>query len=360
MNYPHFSKTKMIVLLVIVGFMILGLVTLGFSDGRQLLEVVHHLNKLSVVFAFACMSGAYLALGYSFSTIFKMANYQIPFGRLFVITFISQTFNYIVSTGGMSTMAVRSFLLKHEKVPYSASIPLSFAQNMIFNLVLSFVGLGGVIYLRNHQELIGPSKQIFVLLSMLGLIGVVTVMVLVFFNRAFRRWFLRYVMGAVHWATHKITKKKVNLREAKKIHEEIEVSIKFLHKGWGRLLLVLFWVSMDWFMTAITFFFCFRAAGVHLSLGLLLVGITVEFLTSTINVVPAGLGVTEGSVVGVLKLLGVPTSQSLVAVLLFRVIFFLIPLAIATVMYLDTMRTLWKSQVLHKKASPKDLPADFS
>ena len=85
-----------------------------------------------------------------------------------------------------------------------------------------------------------------------------------------------------------------------------------------------------------------------------------EFLTSTANVVPAGLGVTEGSMVWIFSLLGVAKSKTLVAVLLFRVIFFLIPLAIATVMYLDTMRTLWKSQVLHKKASPKDLPADLS
>jgi uncharacterized protein (TIRG00374 family) len=318
------------------------------------------LNILSVVFAFICMGGAYLALGFSFSTIFKMAHYRIPFGRLFVITFISQTFNYIVSSGGMSTMAVRSFLLKHEKVPYSASIPLSFAQNMIFNLVLSFVCLGGVIYLRNHQELIGPSKQIFVLLFMLGLIGVVTLMILVFFNRRFRRWFLGHLLSLIHWATHRFTKKRVNLREAQKVRAEIEVSIKFLHQGWARLLLVLFWVSMDWLMTAMTLFFCFRAAGVHLSLGLLLVGFAVEFLTSTANVVPAGLGVTEGSVAGVFKLLGVPFSQALVAALLFRVVFFLIPLAAATVMYLDTMRTLWKSQVEHKKASPKDLPADLS
>jgi uncharacterized protein (TIRG00374 family) len=192
------------------------------------------------------------------------------------------------------------------------------------------------------------------------LIGLVTLMVLVFFNRRFRHWFLRHLMGAVHWVTHKITKKKVNPRQAKKVHEEIEVSIKFLHQGWGKLLLVLFWVSLDWFMTAMTLFFCFRAAGVHLSLGLLLVGFAVFFLTSTVNLVPAGLGVTEGSVAGAFKLLGVPFSQALVAALLFRVVFFLIPLAAATVMYLDTMRTLWKSQVEHKKASPKDLPADLS
>lgn len=360
MKKSHLGKTKIIILLVIIGFMILGLVTALFSDGRALLEVVHHLDKLALLFAFTCMGGAYLFLGLSFSSIFKMAKHPVPFGRLFVITFISQTFNYIVSSGGMSTMAVRSFLLKHEKVPYSISIPMSFAQNMIFNLVLSFVCLGGVVYLRNHRELIGGDKQVYVLLFMLGLIGVVAVMILVFFNRRFRRFFLTRLLRIINWAKFKLTRQKTNLRETHKLLEELEVSIKFLHQGWERLLLVLLWVSLDWFMTALTLFFCFRAAGVHLSFGLLLVGFAVEFLTSTANVVPAGLGVTEGSLAGVFKLLGVNFNQALVAALLFRVVFFMIPLAIATVMYLDTMRTLWKSQVEHQKADIHDLPADLS
>lgn len=353
---PH-RQTQIVILLFIVGVMILGLVTALFTDGRQMHQVIHHLDVPSLLLAFLFMSGAYLSLGLSFSSIFKIAQYYIPFGRLFVITFISATFNYIISSGGMSTMAVRSFLLKHEKVPYSASIPLSFAQNMIFNLVLSFVCLGGVVYLRNHRELIGADKQIFVLFFMLGLIGVVALMILVFFNRRFRKWFLRRLLNLAHWVMFLFFKKKRRLRETVLTLEEIEVSIKYLHQDWVKLLIVLFWVTMDWFCTATTLFFCFRAAGVHLSFGLLLVGFAVEFLTSTANVVPAGLGVTEGSVAGVFKLLGVDFNQALVAALLFRVIFFLIPLAVATVMYLDTMRTLWKAQVEHEKPVSPSYPS---
>jgi glycosyltransferase 2 family protein len=355
------KQTQKIILFFIVGAMILGLVFALFSDGRQLLQVVHHLEILPLFLALLCMGGAYLFLGLSFSVIFKMAHHHIPFWRLFTITFISATFNYIVSSGGMSTMGVRSFLLKHEKVPYPVSIPMSFAQNMIFNLVLSFVCLGGVIYLRNHRELTGDAFQVVVLLCMLGLIAIVTLMILVFFNRRFRHWFLRHLLNLINWTTHRLFgKKKSNLKKQKELLDEIEISVKYLHEGWTRLLLVLLWVTLDWFFTALTLYFCFRAAGIHLSFGLLLVGFAVEFLTSTANVVPAGLGVTEGSLAGVFKLFGVDFNQTLVAALLFRVIFFFIPLAVSTVLYLDTMRTLWKKEVEHKKASPQDLPADLS
>ena len=124
----------------------------------------------------------------------------------------------------------------------------------------------------------------------------------------------------------------------------MEGAVKYLHQGWGSLAHVFFWVSMDWFFTSLTLFFCFQAAGVDLSFGLLLVAFAVMFLTSTANVVPAGLGVSEGSLAGVFSLLGVDVNQTLVAALLFRVIFFFIPLAISTGLYLDTMRTLWKNQ----------------
>jgi len=352
--------TRKILLLVFIGLMIIGLIFAFFSDGRELVRVFHELKLSSIFLALVCMAASYVAMGLSFGAIFKMAHHHVPFPRLLSITFISATFNYIISSGGMSTMAVRSFLLKHEKVPYSVSIPLSFAQNMIFNLVLSVVCLGGVVYLRQHRDLTGDAFQILVFLFMLGLIGVVTAMMLVFFNRKFRDWFMGHLLSAVNWVTKRFLKKNHHPEKLREVREEVEVSIRYLHRGWARLFLVLLWVTLDWAFTALTLFFCFKAAGVDLSAGLLLVGFAVEFLTSTANVVPAGLGVSEGSLSGVLSIFGVDFHKALVAALLFRVIFFLLPLALATGLYLDTMRTLWRSQVEHKKAVPSDLPEKLS
>lgn len=344
------------VLLFIVGAMILGLVVAVFSDGKELLKVFHRIELWPVLFALLSMAGAYVSLGLSFSAIFKMADHHVPFPRIFTITFISATFNYIISSGGMSTLAVRSFLLKHEKVPYSVSIPLSFAQNMIFNLVLCVVCIGGVLYLHHHRDLTGQAFQNFVLLLLLCLVALVVLMVLVFFHRRFRRWFMRHLLDAVNWVMRKFFQKAHHPERLREIRDEIEVSVGYLHQGWGRLLMVLLWVTLDWFFTALTLYFCFQAAGVELTFGLLLVGFAVAFLTSTANVVPAGLGITEGSLVGVFQLLGGDPNATLVAALLFRGIFFFLPLAVATGLYLDTMRTLWRSQVEHKKTSPQELP----
>ncbi|HET9868980.1 MAG TPA: lysylphosphatidylglycerol synthase transmembrane domain-containing protein, partial [bacterium] len=224
------------------------------------------------------------------------------------------------------------------------SIPLSFAQNTIFNVVLSFVCLGGLFFLETHHEFNGAPLQAMVWSFMAGLVGVVAVMVLIFFNKAFRRRFLRVLLQAGTWLSRRVFKKSLNPIRLWATRRKIEGSVKYLHQGWGRLGQVFFWVSMDWCFTALTLFFCFQAAGVQLSFGLLLVGFAVMFLTSTANVVPAGLGVSEGSLAGVFAALGMDINHTLVAGLLFRVIFFFIPLAVSTGLYLDTMRTLWKNQ----------------
>jgi uncharacterized protein (TIRG00374 family) len=101
---------------------------------------------------------------------------------------------------------------------------------------------------------------------------------------------------------------------------------------------------MDWCFTALALYFCFHAVGVHLPLGLLMVGFTVMFLSSNINPVPAGLGVSESLLAFTFKLLGIGFEKTLVAALLFRFVFFLIPLAISTALYLDTMRSFLKNE----------------
>jgi uncharacterized protein (TIRG00374 family) len=107
---------------------------------------------------------------------------------------------------------------------------------------------------------------------------------------------------------------------------------------------------MDWFFTALTLYFCFRAVGVVLPLGLLMVGFTVMFLTSSFNPVPAGLGISEVALGGVFSLLGVELEKTLVAALLFRLIFYLIPMAVSLALYLDTLRAFLKSEEAIEKA----------
>jgi len=343
MSQPS-RKTLMVVSLIVIGVMVLGLSAALFSDLPTLGKTFHEIKVQPLLFALICTSIAYLSFTLSFNGLFVKTPYRIPFNKFFSIMFISYTINFIVSSGGWAGIALRAFLLKHHKVPYSVTIPLSFAQNMVFNLVLVCVSFGGMIYLREHPEVLGGGKEVLVFLFMMSLILVVALMLLVFFHSRFRRWFLRRLIGLGNWVNHWILRRRSDLQGLVKLRNSLETTIRILNKDWGQLLVVFFWVSMDWTFTALTLYFCFHAVGVHLPLGLLMLGFTVMFLTSNINPVPAGLGISEVALAGVFKLLGVKFELTLIAALLFRFIFFLIPLAVSTALYLDTIRSFLKSE----------------
>jgi uncharacterized protein (TIRG00374 family) len=349
------KKTLIVVSLIVLGVMVLALATFLLSDISKLVDVFHHLEMIQMIFALLATGTAYLAFTLSFRALFQMTPYRIAFPKFFSIMFISATVNFIISSGGMSSIAIRAFLLKHEKVPYSVTIPLSFAQNMIFNLVLSCVCFGGLIYLHQHPAFVGGPKELMIFFFMGSLFLVVGLMVLIFFNSGFRRWFLRLIINIGNWINRKILRKQTKNKHLVELRNKLETSIAFLHKGWIHLFVVLFWVSMDWCFTALTLFFCFRAGGVDLPLGLLMVGFTVMFLSSNINPVPAGLGVSESLLALTFKLLGVSFEKTLVAAILFRSVFFILPIAISTVLYLDTMRSFLKTHAVEEKkhAKPK-------
>ena len=344
MNQPN-KKAIVVVSLILVGIMVLGLAAALLSDSSKLKEVFRHLKMGPFLLALLSAGLAYLASALSFRVLFGLTPYRIPFPQFFSIMFISDTINFIISSGGMSSIANRSFLLKQEKVPYSVSIPLSLAQNMIFNLALSCVCLGGLFYLHGHPEFVGAPKQRVLLFFMGGLLLVVAAMVLIFFHRSFRRWVLGQVLRAGHGIRQLIYHEKTDSRGWAEILNQLESTFEFLSQGRTRLLLVFFCVGMNWCLMALTFYFCFHAVGLDLPLGLLLVGFTVMFLASNVNPVPAGLGVSESLLAFVFKLLGVGFEETLVAAILFRLVYYLIPLAISAALYLDTMRTLLKSPV---------------
>ena len=89
---------------------------------------------------------------------------------------------------------------------------------------------------------------------------------------------------------------------------------------------------------------CFLAVGVHLSWGYLLVGFALAFLSTTINILPGGLGVMEGLLTITYAHFGIPAEKAIVAALLFRFSYFLIPLAISSILYLETLKRLMRGE----------------
>jgi len=134
--------------LLVFGFVLLVLVTAWMTDGERLTREFSNLRPWACVVALLFSAVSYLAITLSFWALLRVAHHQVGFGRLTAITLISTTFNYVVSTAGLSSLAVRLYLFKREKVPMAVTAPVSVAQSMLTNVVLSMVCLTGLLYLR--------------------------------------------------------------------------------------------------------------------------------------------------------------------------------------------------------------------
>jgi uncharacterized protein (TIRG00374 family) len=329
-------------LLLAFGFVLLALVTATLTDGRELFQVFGTLRLGALLGALIFSAISYLSIAWSFSALLRITHHQVGFLRLASITLISTTFNFVVSTAGLSSLAVRLFLFKKEKIPLSIMAPISVAQSMLTNVVLALVCLSGLLYLESREGFQGGVAKILIWTAMGLLMGLVSMTAVVFFHPVARRKVFGWVVRLWHGLERRFLGHHRKEQSIQTALANVEKSIRLLHQGWKPLGYGLFWVSMDWFFTALTLGACFRAVGVDLSPGYLLVGFALAFLSTTLNLLPGGLGVMEGLLTLTYSHFGIPPEKAMAAALLFRLTYFLIPLGISGFLYLDTLKRLIK------------------
>ncbi len=336
------SRVFWVLGLFLAGFAVLILFVSLWGDFSQFRAVVSHLSFIPLLGVLLATALAFTSSGASLYSIFRTTRYRVPWARFFPITFIADTMNFVISSGGMSSIAIRSFFLKEEKVPYMVTVSLSLVQNTLFNLVLAGACAGGFYYLKGHPEFTGGPKEEAISVFVGGLFLVMAVLLLVFISRSFRDRVLRGALLGIYRLRVRFSRRRVSLKPILAALGEIERTLALLKAGWPYLLLTLGLILSNWGFMALAFYFSFHAAGMDLPAGVLLIGFLVVFLTSNVSPVPAGLGVSESALAVTYKLMGFGFEKTLVSVLIFRSVYYLMPILVATVLFLDRIRSYWK------------------
>ncbi len=336
-------RLTLALVLFLLGLILTALVTAWLTDGPTFLAVLGSLKPAPIFGALFCMTASYVAIALSFAALLQVSHYRVGFPRLFSITLISTTFNYVVSTAGVSSLAVRAYLFKRQRVPLSLIVPLSIAQSMMTNLVLTLMCLGGLWFLRTQPGFKGGAGHLFILGALGILVTLVVITAVGYFHAPTRHRAIRAGVGMTAWIRQRVLRRPFATGRPGEVARNLEESTRLLHRGWAPLLVALFWVTMDWVFTVLTMQQCFMAVEIPLSAGLVLVGFTLAFLSSTVNIFPGGLGVMEGLLTVTYSHFGVPQEKAMVAALLFRMIYFLLPLAVSAALYLDTLKALLKN-----------------
>jgi len=313
----------------------LGLLVLlvWLSDIPTLIRTAAEIDPVAFTLPVLLTVLSYAAMSRSYQGIAEAAGCHLRFLEWLRITFVSNTVNYLVTTAGLSGFAVRMFLLSQRAIPSGRAVLISLVQTFLTNFtLLLFILLGFASLVLRHSlpllALVGASAAIVLFSSLLAWA------VVLMYHRRLRRRTLFFIADAGHRILRRLiprwTPGRVRLW---RFQHNLNEGLEFLLARKDRMIAPAGWILLDWVLTIAILWAAFRAVNYPIPPGLVVVGFAVGVVLSLVSFVPGGLGVMEGSMTAVFASLGVPFANAFLAVLIFRVAYYVLPLVMSFVFF---------------------------
>lgn len=313
--------------------MVFGLVALvalfAMSDARELWRAARALDVRLLALPMLASIASYLAMARSYQDIARAAGYAVPFREMLKVTFVANTANYLITTGGLSGFAVRMYFFLRMSVPSGRAVTISLVQTFITNLILLLFVLAGFFYLLQTQELQGFALVATATLSgAFALATLVAVFLLIHHEVRRRTLFIlaQLAHGLLGRMTPRLTPRRVRIW---RFQHSLDRGIRFLLERKRHMIAPILWIAIDWVATLCILYTSFVAVGHAIPPSFVVVGFAVGIVLSLVSLVPGGLGIMEGSMAAVFAGLGVSFEVAIIAVLIFRVAYYVFPLVVS-------------------------------
>jgi uncharacterized protein (TIRG00374 family) len=324
------SRAPRIVLVVAVAAglaLLVGLVL--FAGWRELSEEARDIPAAALAGPLLFSLLSYAAMARSYQGIARAADCELSFPAWLRITFVSNTVNYVVTSGGLSGFAVRMYLLGQHRVRAGRAVLISLVQTFLTNFTLLFFILGGFISLLIREQLQGVGL-LAASLALGAFAGVLIYAMVLVSNRRLRKLTLFWVARIAHRVLRRVAPRRTpRITRIWRFQHNLDQGLGFLLERKMRMISPTFWICFDWILTGGVLWAAFLAVNFQLSFGTVMVGFGVGIFASLISFVPGGLGVMDASMTGIFVLLGAPKDKSLLAVLIFRICYQLLPLVVS-------------------------------
>ncbi len=313
--------------------MLVGLVAFAaiflFIDFAELRRTLASADPRLLPLPVLCVALSYVTMALSYHGISQAAGGSIPFSEMLKITFVANTLNYLVATGGLSGFAVRVYYFTRLAVPTNIAVVISLAQAFMTNVTLLAVVLGGFLYVVATQPMQRPTLTAATVLLTLLIAASILVAFLLLHPRVRRRtlfWLAQATYFVLHRTQSRWTPKRTHIW---RYQFNLNRGISFLLSRKRRMLAPLFYITLDWLLTILILHTAFLAMRYDIPFSQTVVGFSVGITLSFLSLIPGGLGVMEGSMAAIFAGMGVPFETAVVAVLLFRLTYYILPLLVS-------------------------------
>lgn len=272
---------------------------LAQADWRPLLWVL-----LLTVISYVCVSSAFAAVG-------RLLGIPMSFRLMAETGFVSIILNHVLTTGGVAGYSVRYILMQRHG---AAARDILAASILHADLPAGITVLVGVMTLL-----------------MAAVAGIATGLIFVEELR------LKVTRSLIHAARALLHRDPGEMFQ--RFHTTLSRGVAAMHAQPSTVLQVMALTWIDWFASVGVVWLCFDALGEPVRLGVILTGYVIGVMAGVLSMMPGGFGIQEGSMAGVFVLLGAPFQQALLASILFRGIFFLLPYGASLAFYGRLLRT---------------------
>lgn len=309
---------------------LLALAALFFvADVDELWSVLTHARGWLLTLPVACMLASYVAMARSYQGISQAAGCPVRLSEMLKITFVANSVNYLVATAGLSGFAVRMYFFTRLGIPSQTAIVISLAQTFLTNCALLVFLLVGFAYVLASGTLHGSALIVVTALLIVFSLAAVVAAALLFHARL-RRRALFILAQVAHWVLHRLWPQRAPARtHIWRYQFNLNRGIGFLMARKRAMLGPLLYILLDWLCTILILHTAFFAVRYAIPVGRTIVGFAVGMLLSFASLIPGGLGVVEASMSAVFTSMQVPFETAVVAVLVFRVAYYVLPLLIS-------------------------------
>ncbi|HVN84941.1 MAG TPA: flippase-like domain-containing protein [Candidatus Binatia bacterium] len=301
----------------------------AFTDVREIGHVISQADPWLLAIPLACTIASYIVMALSYQGIAHAAGAVVPFREMLKITFVANTANYLVATGGLSGFALRLYFFTRRAIPSGTAVVISLAQGYITNVTLLAFVLFGFGYLVTFHNLSGWALvATSILLALFSATAVVTLLLLG--HRRLRRRTLFILANTTHWLLHHLMpRRKPGRMRIWRFQRNLNRGIEFMLARKTHMVMPTLYIFVDWIVTLAILDGAFVALRYNIPFNFVVVGFAIGVTLSLISFIPGGLGIMEGSMAAVFASLGVPFETAVVAVLIFRVAYYVLPLVIS-------------------------------
>ena len=311
------TRRRLLLFLVAASVLVGGFLII--ADWDVILEVIGQSNWVLLLPALAMTAISFSCVSYSFAEVGRLIDIPIRRNRLAGIGFVSAILNHLVQSGGVAGYGVRYALMQREKVPLNDVLAASILHFYLTSLAMQAILPLGLIYLLSNANLSRTASIAFKVVTLVLILAFIGESLLIFRSRT-----RRTVLGGIGRMAHRIFRK-----DLEQVLADFDAALARGVTGMGQQPLsavrIGVLVIVDWFGSALALGFCFEALGSPLAPGALFTGFVIGMMAGVLSALPAGIGIQDGSMAAVFTLLGVGFEKAVLAALLFRGVFYLVP-----------------------------------